>query len=204
MLVLLPSAYLAPIEWYWQMNHAEKCIVEHCDNFQKQTYRNRCRIATTAGVQDLVVPVERAHGEKTPMRDIRISEHGDWRRRHWNAISSAYGESAFFDYIADDLRPFYERRYDYLVDFNAELLRLMCRIIDIEPRVEFSTSYAQSPSAEEMADYRAAIQPKHPQPTAGFTPRPYYQVYAGKHGFLPNLSIIDLVMNLGREAAEYL
>jgi len=202
--VLLPSSYLAPVEWYWQMNRSERCLVEHYDNFQKQTYRNRCLIATTSGVQALVIPVERSHGQKTLTCDIRISDHGSWRHLHWNAICSAYGESAFFDYVADDLRPFYEKRYEFLVDFNADLCRAICRIIDIEPRFEPTSHYINDPAAEGLADYREAIRPKHPRPTAGFAPRPYYQVYAQKFGFHPNLSILDMVMNLGRETALYL
>lgn len=204
MRILLSTAYFAPIEWYWQMCHAERCMVEHYDNFQKQTYRNRCRIATEAGVQDLVIPIEREHGQKTLMRDIRISDHGAWRRQHWNAICSAYGESAFFDYLADDLHPFYERRYEFLVDFNADLCRTICNMIDIKPSFEYTSHYIADPLAEGLTDYRNFIRPKHPQPTAGFKPRPYYQVYSEKTGFLPNLSILDLVMNLGHEAVMYL
>ena len=115
---LLSSAYFPPVQWMQKLHRYGHAIVERCDNFTKQTYRNRCLIATANGVQALTVPIERYEGAKCPMRDIRISDHGEWRHLHWNAIVSAYGESPFFMYYADDLRPFFERRWEYLFDFN--------------------------------------------------------------------------------------
>ena len=89
---LLSSAYFPPVQWMQKLHRYGHAIVERCDNFTKQTYRNRCLIATANGVQALTVPIERYDGAKCPMRDIRISDHGEWRHLHWNAIVSAYGE----------------------------------------------------------------------------------------------------------------
>lgn len=193
---ILSSAYFGPVQWFQKLNRAERCIIERNDNYTKQTYRNRCVIATTAGRQALTIPVEAYDGLKCPMRDIRISDHGGWRRLHWNALVSAYGESPFFDYYADDIRPFYERRWDYLFDFNMEATVAVCALLDVTPNIVVADSYAD-PVAEQADDYRDAIRPKHSAEDAAFTPQPYYQVYASKHGFLPNLSILDLLFNEG-------
>ena len=140
------------------------------------------------------------------MKDVRISDHGNWRHLHWNALASAYGESPFFEFYADDIRPFFERRWTFLYDFNMEICAKICDLIGIEPDVEPTSGYipADSDALAGVADFRDVIRPKHPLPDAEFTPRRYYQVYERKHGFIPNLSILDLLFNMGNEALLYL
>ena len=200
---LLSSTYFGPIQWYQKLNRYDNCLVEQYDHFVKQTYRNRCVIASTAGLQSLTVPTEAYEGPKCYMRDIRISDHGNWRHLHWNALASAYGESPFFEFYADDLRPFYEKHWDYLIDFNMAITQKMCELLDIHPSIKLSNSYTKAEETE-FDDFRDVIRPKHPQPDPTFSPRPYYQVFARKHGFLPNLSILDLLFNEGNEAVLFL
>lgn len=214
--VLLSSAYFAPIQWYQKLNRYDNVTVEAHDSFIKQTYRNRCLIATTAGVQALTVPVERgtdgaadgdgAQSRKCMMKDVRISDHGNWRHLHWNALQSAYGESPFFEFYADDVRPFFERRWTFLYDFNMEICSKMCDLIGISPDIGTTDEYipADDGRLDGTADFREVIRPKHPLPDPSFTPRRYYQVYEDKHGFLPNLSILDLLFNMGPESLLYL
>ena len=142
---------------------------------------------------------------------MRISDHGNWRHLHWNALVSAYGESPFFEYYQDDIRPFFENRWDYLFDFNEAIRCKMCELLDIQPKVTFSSTYHHpadisltSHLLPLTSDYREAINPKHPLPDSDFEPKPYYQVYQQKHGFLPNLSILDLLFNMGPEGIFYL
>ena len=196
--VLLSTTYFGPIQWYQKLYRAEHVVIEQWESFQKQTYRNRCLIATTQGIQALTVPVVR--GETSLMKDIRISDHGNWRHLHWNALQSAYGESPFFEYYQYDILPFFTQRWDYLFDFNEAIRQKMCELIDISPQVSLTGSF--QPKADH--DFREAINPKHPAPDADFESRPYYQVYQQKHGFLPNLSILDLLMNTGPESILYL
>ncbi len=223
---LLSTTYFGPIQWYQKLNRYDHCVIEQFDNFQKQTYRNRCRIATANGSQVLTVPVERTEG-KCLMRDVRISDHGAWRHLHWNALQSAYGESPFFEFYADDLHPFFERRWTFLLDFNMDITNKLCELLDIHPRLSLTTNYIPSMSGEEeksfgkeektlgedekspegmepFIDFREAIHPKHPLPDADFAPRPYYQQHAPRHGFQPNLSILDLLFNEGNEAIFFL
>ena len=198
--VLLSTTYFGPIQWYQKLYRAEEVLIERCESFQKQTYRNRCLIATTNGIQALTFPVER--GTSPLIKDIRISDHGNWRHLHWNALQSAYGESPFFEYYQDDIRPFFEKRWTFLLDFNEEIRQKMCELIDIQPQVSFTDEFKTDGFG--LMDYRSAINPKHPEPDADFLPKPYYQVYQQKHGFLSNLSILDLLFNMGPESIFYL
>lgn len=208
---LLSTTYFGPVQWYQKLYRADDVQIEACESFQKQTYRNRCLIATTQGVQALTVPVERSVPRTSyhvpRISDIRISNHGNWRHLHWNALKSAYGESPFFEYYEDDLRPFFLPDWEFLFDFNEAIRQKMCELLDIQPRVSPTTQFlppAAVASHPTLHDFRDAIQPKHPAPDPHFTPRPYYQVYRQKHGFLPNLSILDLLMNMGPESVFYL
>ena len=193
------------MQWYQKLYRYEAVEIEQWESFQKQTYRNRCLIATTNGVQALTVPIER--GTSPLIKDIRISDHGNWRHLHWNALQSAYGESPFFEYYQDDIRPFFEKRWTFLLDFNEEIRQKVCELIDIQPKVSLTAVYSPTSHLSPLTskkDFREGIQPKHPEPDADFVPKPYYQVYQQKHGFLPNLSILDLLFNMGPERIFYL
>ncbi len=196
---LLQTTYFGPIQWYQKLNRYEHCLIEQCDSYQKQTYRNRCIIATANGQQALTVPVE-VSGEKQAVKDVRISDHNQWRRVHWNALQSAYSESPFFDYYADDIRPFYEQRYEYLIDFNEAIRQKVCELIDIHPQVAYTSEYVK----QHENDFREVINAKHPKPDSHFEARSYWQVFDRKHGFQPNLSILDLLFCMGPESVFYL
>ena len=162
-------------------------------------------IPTTNGPLALTIPTN--HDISLSMKDIRISDHANWRHVHWNALLSAYGESPFFEYYQDDIRPFFEKKYEFLFDFNMETTEKMMELLDIRPKISITEAYIQSKELkeeDEIKDFRDAIRPKKPLPDAEFAPQRYYQVYEQKHGFLPNMSILDLLFNEGNEAIFYL
>ena len=198
---LLSSTYFGPVQWYQKLHRYEKVLVEHHDSFIKQTYRNRCIIATADGPLALTVPTE--HATSPEGCHTRISDHGNWRHLHWNALVSAYGESPFFEYYADDIRPFFEHRRTHLYDFNMEITLKMCELLDIEPHITPTDGYIARAS-DDIDDFRNIIRPKNPEPDSSFRPLPYYQVYARRNGFLPNMSILDLLFNMGNESIFYL
>ena len=200
MQILLSSAYLPPVQYFAHLQSAEQVWIEQYDHYQKQTYRNRCVIAAPDGPLSLTVPIEKPNTQKAFMRDIRISDHGNWRHLHWNAIESAYNHTPFFEYYKDDFRPFYEKKFDFLVDYNEQLCQLVCQLIDIDTSFQRTESYVAEP-LNTIIDLRDAIHPKKEvMDDASFRAVPYYQVFQERLGFLPNLSIIDLLFNMGPEA----
>jgi hypothetical protein len=197
----LSTTYFGPIQWYQKLHRYDQAVIDRQEAFMKQTFRNRCLIATTQGTQALTVPV--VHDSKSTIADVLISAHGNWRHLHWQALQSAYGESPFFEYYEDDLRPFFtDHRWERLIDYNDAICRKMCELLDIHPDIAYTDEYVKTPVG--IDDLRNVITPKHPQPDPDFQPRPYYQVYRQKHGFLPNLSILDLLCNMGPESVYYL
>lgn len=207
--VLLQTTYFGPIQWYQKLYRYDHCLIEQYDSFQKQTYRNRCVIATANGTQALTVPIEHLPLTSHPsplVKDLRISDHNQWRRVHWNALQSAYSESPFFEYYADDLRPFFEKKYVFLIDFNEDIRQKVCELIDFKPSVEYTKKFTSDISLQTSVifDFRDVINAKHPKPDTDFEAKEYWQVFQHKHGFQPNLSILDLLFNMGPESVFYL
>jgi hypothetical protein len=150
------------------------------------------------GALALTIPVEKGNGGKCLMKDVRISDHGNWRHLHWQALVASYYNSPFFEYYEDDFRPFYEKKWDYLIDFNDAIMQKCCELIDIQPLLRRSDSYVKIDGG---IDYRALLNPKIPFETDNqFVPKQYYQVFQQKQGFKPNLSIADLIFNMGPES----
>lgn len=203
--VLLSSLYLAPIQYYSKLFRAERAIIEVHDNYQKQSYRNRCVIAAANGAMSLSVPIEKPSGLKSKMKDIRIAEHGNWQHLHWNALISAYNSTPFFDYYQDEFNYFYENRFNFLFDLNEQLRSLICKLIGIEVPIEYSPKFIENCSSE-IKDYRESIHPKRDWRSfdSEFEAKSYYQVFKEKNGFIANASIIDLLFNMGNEARLYL
>lgn len=194
MKVLTHPLYLAPVSLYAQLYAADTLVVDDVSPFVKQTFRNRAVIATENGAQSLTIPVVH-DGTKVAMRDVRISEHGNWRHQHWNAMVSAYRKSPFFEYYADDFAHFYEERDGFLLDFNLRLHAVVSELLGLERNVRLMSDEA----ADGVVDLRRIAEPKALESVEGIALQAYYQVFAGRNGFLPALSIVDLLFNMGPE-----
>lgn len=179
-------------------------MLEQFDHYLKQTYRNRCRISGANGPIILSIPVINVSGEKSLMKDIRIDYTMDWQKVHWKGITSGYASSPYFEFIADDLIPFYENQYTYLIDFNIGLLECALTIMELSCRISFSEAF--KPIVENTSDPRHYIHPKkdYLDYDPAFRPVSYNQVFIQKHGFIPNLSILDLLFNEGMNAKTIL
>ncbi len=189
----LSSAYLAPISYYKILISSDKVFLECCENYQKQSYRNRCKIAAANGEISLNIPIESNNGEKQLIRDVRISNHDNWQIQHWRSIESAYNSSPFFEYYEDDFRPFYEKKWKFLWDFNWEIMQKILHLLDFQPNIELTKEY----QINIQNDFRDLI---HPKKQSIISAERYYQIFEQKHGFLADLSIIDLLFNMGNES----
>ena len=194
---LLPSLYLAPVSYYVRLAQCGEVFVEQYENYQKQTLRNRCRIASPNGVLPLTIPVVKPDTPKVLMRDTRISDHGNWRHLHWQALTSSYRRTPFFEFYADDFRPFYERKWEFLVDFNMALQETVCRLMDINVTVTRTASYYGDSQLSILNFQFSTFNSPLPPP-------PYYQLFSDRHGFMADLSIVDLLFNMGPESILYL
>lgn len=193
--IITHPLYLAAVPLYARLYAADALVVDDVSPFVKQTYRNRAVIAAENGSLALTIPVVH-DGDKVAMRDVRISEHGNWRHQHWNAIVSAYRKSPFFDYYADDFAHFYEERDGFLMDFNLRLHAVVCELLSLDRGVRFLSDEAADTVA---VDLRHIAEPKALATIIGVEQHPYYQVFAQRNGFIPFLSIIDLLFNMGPE-----
>lgn len=193
--IYLSSAYLGPVQQFCKLFQYPEVYIETRENYLKQTYRNRCTIAAANGPLSLSIPIVKPDTLKCLTKDIRISDHGNWRHLHWNAIVSAYNMSPFFEYYEDDFAPFYEKKFEFLFDYNEELRQLVCDLFDLHPHIIYTDEYIP----EVSNDFRETIRPKREEEDPTFLPQPYYQVFQDKSGFLPNLSCIDLLFNMGPE-----
>lgn len=189
----LSTAYLAPISYYKILSAEENIFLESCENYVKQTYRNRCKIASANGIMTLNIPIESNGGDKALIRDVRISEHDNWQIQHWRSIESAYNSSPFFEYYEDDLRPFYEKKWKFLWDFNWEIMQKILILLDFDVEIKITESFQNT--AEN--DLRNLI---HPKKQSIISAERYYQVFENKYGFVNDLSIIDLLFNMGNES----
>jgi hypothetical protein len=195
--ICLTSAYLAPVEYYSAMAKADTVFLEHCEFYEKQSYRNRCNIAGANGQLALTIPVEKSKGSRMLTRDVRISEHSDWQLQHWRSIESAYNSTPFFEYYKDDLIPFYEKNWTFLWDFNTEIQTKMLELLDLQVDVQLTKEYKVD-FDENVQDVRNSIHPKKETDVGSF--KTYYQVFEQRFGFIPNLSSIDLLFNMGNES----
>lgn len=198
---ILSSAYLPPIQYYSKLKNYSNCIIEHHEHFPKQTYRSRCDVYSPNGILTLSIPlVKRNHRQLT--KDIKISYEYDWQKLHWRSLESCYRRSPFFEYFEDDFLPFYtDKKFDFLVDLNEELNQTLLKLLTLKPNYSFSKEYIKTyPDADDLRDI---ISPKEPLSLdTQFNPKPYMQVFESRHGFLPNLSIVDLLFNEGSKALE--
>ena len=196
--VLLTTAYLPPISWFsLLLNHT--VVLEKQETYTRQSYRNRCHIYSERGILPLSVPVNRPRGHRTPVTEVQIFNGEKWYLKQWRAIQSAYEASPYFLYYQDELKPFYNGNHHNLWEFNKQLTETVCELLGITPRWEVTTVYEKHP--EKAIDLRSVFSPK--KPLNGNFPS-YTQVFSDRHGFLPDLSIIDLLFNLGPESKSYL
>ena len=198
--ILLATAYFPPIEYFSFLANSANAKIEVHETYPKQTYRNRCHIYSPNGMQALSIPVNKVNGNHTKTNEVRISEHSDWRTHHWKSIKTAYNASAFFMYYENELLKALNFPSSNLVEFNTHLLNFILNEIGLQTEINFTEDFEKV--VENFADLRMNLSPKIDKPL--FKEARYYQVFEEKHGFLANLSILDLLFNEGPNTLNYL
>ena len=201
--VILSTSYLPPIQYFSKFYLCNRIFIEKHENYQKQSYRNRCVIYAANGPLILVIPIKKKQGTKLKISDIKIDYDLDWQKLHWKSIVSAYKNSPYFDFYEEKFTHFYEKREVFLLDLNNRILKELLENFYISKFPEYSNKYNSEGS---FIDYRQSINPKKRlmKLDSTFYPEPYHQVFADKFGFISNLSIIDLLFNKGPESSEIL
>ena len=197
--ILLSTAYLPPIEYFASIKDAEEVSVETEENYHKQTYRNRCYILSPSGPHWLSVPVYSGSLHKIKIKDIRIDYSKRWQQVHLRAIRSSYGSSPFFQYYYDDFENTILKNYEFLLDLNMTLFEVILKILALEKSISFTSDFL--PAGNKEYDIRYKISPKN---NNGFATRKYMQVFSNENGFVPGLSIIDLIFNMGTDSKIYI
>jgi hypothetical protein len=197
---VLSLAYSGNVQWFAKLLGGD-CVIDVGEHYVKQSWRNRCEVLTAGGRTALTVNVA---GGRAAMKDVRIDHSKRWRHAHRLTIVSAYGSAPYFDHYWPSLEPFFVRRYDFLWDLSRELLAEMLRLVGNPVAPVFSERYIDP--REGIVDLRDALSPKVrlARPDPQFRPEPYWQVFAPEGGFVPNLSLIDLLMCEGPEAVDIL
>ena len=203
--ILLSTAYLPPLEYMACLVRAKTARIELHETYPRQSWRNRCTLLTGNGPAALIIPVNKPQGNHTKTKDVLISDHMAWQRKHWQSIVSAYGNAPYFFYYKDLLAPFYHSQpAQHLWKFNHALLESIIGELQLETAITFSLTYQHQP--EGITDLRTTFTPKpHRKTTKIVNEWPFYQqVFADRYGFVTDPSIADLLFNLGPEAKSYL
>jgi hypothetical protein len=200
MSILLPTAYFPSVSYMAEAVQNDEIIIEAFETYTKQTCRNRCEIYGPNGKQILSIPVIKTNGNHTLTKDIRVSTHQPWQNIHWRSIETAYNNSPFFLYYQDHFVAFFEKKYRFLIDLNTEILYSLLQLFKINRTIRLTAQFEKSP---------VGIHDLRTNPGAKYFSLPgelqhYTQVFETRHGFIPELTILDLIFNLGPEALPYL
>ncbi len=197
---LLHPSYFPSISHYVAIEQANTVLFEIEDNFQKQTNRNRTYIYSPNGVQILNIPVKHTKEAHQKTKDIIVDNDSDWQKQHFKSLETAYRSSPFFEFFEDEIRPFYEKKHKYLLDLNFESIAIISKCLRKKIDFETTTAYLRDIETATLKDFRYLIDGKK---DISVMTR-YIQVFEDKHGFINNLSILDLLFNEGKYAIDYL
>lgn len=199
MITLIHPTYLPSIEHFVAMVNAEEVLLEMDDNFVKQTYRNRAYIYGANGKLALNIPVIHSQKNRQKYRDVKVFNEEKWQNLHWKSLLSAYRTSPFFEFYEDEFQPLFEIKTDFIIDFNLKCFEVICDCLQLELKTSKTKVYQKK--VEDINDFRYLVNAKK---EPDYTFDIYTQVFDDKYGFIPNLSILDLLFNEGPNAINYL
>lgn len=195
---LLHPTYFPNIAHFVAMVNYDSVCFEVCDNYQKQSFRNRAEIYGANGKLALTVPVSYTQKNRQLYQDVKIANDDNWQQLHLKSLQSAYSMSPFFEFYIDELMPLFEKRFEYILDFNLKCFDVLLESLQIKMEIKRTTVFEKSP--KDKIDYRPLAQRNFKFENL----EPYTQVFTDKHGFIPNLSILDVLFNEGPNTESYL
>ncbi len=196
--ILLHPSYFPSISHFVAIAQSEKVTFEMDDNYQKQTNRNRMYIYSPNGIQLLNIPIKHSSDAHQKTKDVKLETAFDWQKQHFKSLEAAYRTSPFFEYFEAEIIPIFEKKHTFLMDLNLQTMELVSKCLKLDFDYNQTTEYFHEVTA--MQDFRPLINGK--KDTSQFDT--YTQVFNDKHGFINNLSILDLLFNEGRYALAYL
>lgn len=197
MKTVLPIFYLPPVSWFAEfLKEENEILLEQHENFPKQTYRSRCNIYGANGKLALILPIH--HNGKRAMKDLELSYAEDWQKLHWKSIKIAYQSSPYFEYYEDKLKQIFSVQPTSLIEFNLNALKIILQILKVEKDFSLNTEFEKTPDAVDLRErFSAKKESEYHLPE-------YYQTFSDKLGFIKDLSILDVVCNIGPESATYI
>lgn len=201
---VLSTAYFPPLQFFAKIKKHPTLLLEQHETYPKQTYRNRCEISSANGKLSLSIPVVKPKGNRTAINEILIDYSEPWHVKHWRAIGSAYRRSAFFELLEPEFSAIFNHKWDSLWNLNMATIELSLGILNLNRKFSGTQQFERQYPAN-YCDYRNSISPKTDwKSDSEFKPKQYYQVFSDRYGFIPNLSILDLIFNCGPEGIDYL
>ena len=207
MTLIVDLQYFPSVILYKTLYNFSNIIFEQYESYQKMSFRNRCQIVGAEGVIDLSIPLVRGRDQKALMKDVRISSAQPWQSQHWKTIVSCYSRSPWFEFYRDELEGLYKKEWNFLLDWNLVCFEWTQRVLGISIPVSLTESYEKEYASDRVTDWRGKMLPKHRgvSPVSSEAPgRSYRQVFEERVGFIPNLSVLDLLFCEGKQAIRYL
>lgn len=201
--ILIEPQYWGSISYFKELFSADDIVLDIHSNFQKGTYRNRCKIMGPNGLLSLSIPLVKGNEQHTVFKNLKISYSENWRKDHWQSIVTSYRRSAYFEFYEDIIQPLYEDDYEYLTDFNIASLKIVSELLRISIPFQLTETYISKGSFEGK-DARDIIHPIARKMKATYDLPKYQQVFMDRMQFLPDLSILDILFNLGPRTIDYL
>lgn len=200
--IILSTSYFGPISYFSKLLLPQNVWIEKHEHFIKQTYRNRCIIYGANGPVSLTIPVKRGSFHKIKIADLEIDYSKDWQINQWRAIESSYNSAPFFQYYSDDIKIFFESDTRWLFEHNMNIIETLLKLIRLSKDILLTEQYL--PDSAHIIDYRMTLRPKIPPEDPLFRSVRYFQVFDDRHGFIQDLSILDLLFNAGPETLDIL